>query len=240
MSEEEGYGKVYKDYSGLCEFKKMSRRKMVWPDRRKKFSKEGNSYLCRPMSNDEIEMVCDLYRMGVPEYQGTNFHFLHSPKAMREMIGDGDTFMKKDWFIYVAEDVASGALCAGCAIRADRLNMTIWGEVSVIDPHYRKRGLFSDFLAYMNEVFPLTGAEYGLCSVTTFNTISQHIMEQHGWKVCGLFRGGYIMSHGGDDYYRHPVIIIEKFFNDGEKVTAKEMDLTSRSRYILNAIKSQE
>jgi hypothetical protein len=82
MSKEESFGKIYKDYSGLCEFKKMSLRKMVWPDHRKKFNKEGNSFLCRPMSNNEIEMVCDLYRMGVPECQGTNFHFLHHPKAM--------------------------------------------------------------------------------------------------------------------------------------------------------------
>ncbi len=239
MEKEPEFGSVYKDYSGLCEFKKMSQRRMIWPDHRTKFISGGNNYYCRPMAKDEIEKVCLLYWIGVPECKGTNFDFLHNPPAMREMVGDGDTFMKKDWFIYVAEDMASGALCAACAIRADRLNMTIWGEVGVIDPHYRQKGIFSDFLEYMNEVYPLTGAEYGLAWVATFHTISQHIMERLGWNVCGLFRGGYIMNHRGDDYYRHPIILIEKFFNDGERVTPKEMELTSRSRFILNAIKSQ-
>lgn len=233
------FGSIYKDYRGLCQFKKMSQRKMVWPDLRKRFTKEGNEYLCRPMSNDEIEMVCTLYWVGVPECKGTNFDFLHHPLAMREKVGDGGTFMKKDWFIYVVEDIASGALCEACAIRADRLNMTIWGEVGVVDPHYRQRGIFSDFLEYMDEVYDLTGAEYGLAWVATFHTISQQIMERLGWNVCGIFRGGYIMNHGGDDYYRHPIILIDKFFNDGEKVTPREMELTSSSRFIWNAIQSQ-
>jgi RimJ/RimL family protein N-acetyltransferase len=212
MVRETGFGSVYKDYSGLCEFKKM---------------------------DEEIDEVCALYRIGVPECKGTNFDFLHHPNAMREVVGDGDTFMKRDWFIYVVEDLAAGKLCAGTAIRADRLNMTIWGEVGVIDPQYRQKGLFSDFLDYMNEIWSMTGAEYGLCWVATFHTISQKLMERHGWNVCGLFRGGYIMNHGGDNYYRHPVIMIEKFFNNGEKVTAKELNLTERSQAILDAIQSQ-
>jgi RimJ/RimL family protein N-acetyltransferase len=240
MEKESDFGSVYKNYSGTVEFKKMSQRRMEWPNHRSRLEKNGKRYICRPMSNDEIESVCMLYWIGIPECKGTNFDFLHHPQDMREMVGDGDSFMKKDWFIYVVEDTATGGLCAGCAVRADRLNMTVWGEVGVVDPHYRQEGIFSDFMAYMDAVFPMTGAEYGLARVATFNTISQHIMERHGWNVCGIFRGGNIMNHGGDDYYRHPIILMEKFFNDGERVTARDMDLTSRSRYIWKAIKSQE
>jgi hypothetical protein len=238
MPRKMGHGSVYKDYTGLCEFKKMSQRHMGWPKNQTRFSKDGVEYVCRPMKEDEIDELCALYRIGVPECKGTNFDFLHHPDAMQNAVGVGKTFMKKDWFIHVIEDVAAGKLCGACASRADRLNMTIWGEVGVIDPHYRQRKIFSNLLAYMNEIWPLTGAEYGLCWVATFHTISQKIMERHGWTVCGFFRGGYIMNHGGGKYYRHPVILIEKFFNDGEKVTARHMDLTETSRAILNAIES--
>ena len=234
------HGSVYKDYTGLCEFKRMSERHMVWPQHQTRFNKDGGEYVCRPMKNEEVDETCALYRIGVPECKGTHFDFLHHPDAMRNAVGDGDTFMKKDWFIYVMEDVAAGKPCGACASRADRLNMTIWGEVGVIDPEYRQRKIFSDLLAYMNEIWPLTRAEYGLCWVATFHTISQKIMERHGWTVCGFFRGGYIMSHGEDLYYRHPVILVEKFFNDGKRVTAKEMNLTETSRAILKAIESME
>ena len=240
MEKESEFGSLNKDYTGFCEFKKMSRRRIVWPGHQYRFEKDGKSYLCRPMSNDEIERACMLYWIGMPECKGTNFDFLHYPRAMREAVGDGDTFMKKDWFIYVVEGTATGGLCAGSVLRVDRLNQTIWGEISVVDPHYRRKGIFSNLMSFMNEVCSLTGAEYGLGMMPTWHVIQQKVMEEFGWNACGVLRGGYIMNHGGDDYYRHPVILIEKFFNDGERVTAREMEFTSRSRYIWKAIKSQE
>ena len=97
--------KPYKDYRGQCKFKSIEEKRMVWPKTDKKYI-FGDRYVLRPIEEDEIEEIVQVYREGLPEVYG-NYEFdsiLWSDRLSKELQNENG-FMKGDILSIVAEKV---------------------------------------------------------------------------------------------------------------------------------------
>ena len=224
--------KPYKDFRGLCKFKSLNDRKISWPVMEREVL--DGKYLLRPLKEDEIEEIVEVYRLGYPDVYGKfPSESVLWPEALGKMLGTGNDFMKGDRFLFVAEELDRDRLIGAILPGMDKGNMSVHGSLAVIHPDHRgTKGLFRSLLTYMDDLFEKTGAEYGYNPVATFHTKTQMILKDLGWKVRGVVPGYYLMWNYEDKYYRQPQVIMDKFYNGGEELVPKETDLIMEAKKI--------
>src|SRR3989304_7914665 len=94
--------KPYKDYKGLCKFRSFKEMKMFLPAI-EKYVLDGK-YLFRPVRQNEIDDVVEIYRVGYPDlYGNTNNHFIFWHDTLLEFLCSNKGFMKGDQLLIVAE-----------------------------------------------------------------------------------------------------------------------------------------
>jgi hypothetical protein len=221
----------YKDQRGLCKFKSLTERKMSWSTNEKYVS--DGKYLLRPSSKDEIDEVVEIYRVGFPELYGNTYHgaaLWHD--SLLKLLESENGFMKGDWFLYIAEKIDEKKLVGAMLIRMDKGNMSIHWESGVIHPAYRGNKLFREMCIYNDELSEKSGAEYSNVLVATFHPITQKLFKELGWKIRGVFPGFLLSWNHEDKYYRRTVVMFDKFFNDGEELVPKEMELIPETEKI--------
>lgn len=222
----------FKDYRGLCKFKSLDDRKISWPNIEKNIL--DNKYRLRPLREDEIDQIVDIYRVGFPELYGNTFHGIALwSDSVSNLLRTGQGFMKGDWFVYVVEKIDEKKLVGAMLIRMDKGNMSIHWESGVIHPEYRgTKGLFRSMCIFNDEVAKSSGAEYSSIIVATFHTISQILIKELGWTIRGVFPGFLLSWNHEDKYYRRTIVYFDKFFNNGEELVPKDIELIPEAEMI--------
>ena len=211
--------KPYKDYKGLCKFRSFKEMKMFLPAI-EKYGLEGK-YLFRPVRQHEIDDVVEIYRVGYPDlYGNTNHHFIFWHDTLLEFLDSN-----KDQLLIVAEKLDEKKLVGAIRIKMDKGNMSIHWEHGVIHPEYRGKKLFREMCVYCDELSEKTGAEYGSIMAATFHIATQKVLKDLGWKVRGILPGSVICWNYEDKYYRHSLVYFDKFFNGGEELVPKRIDM---------------
>lgn len=220
----------YKDFRGLCSFRSLNDRKMSWPVMEREVL--DGKFILRPVREYELEEIVEVYRVGYPDVYGKYpSESVLWPDTLRELLGTGDDFMKGDRYLFVAEERNDNRLIGAILPSMDRGNMSVHGALAVIHPDHRgTKGLFRAMLTYMDDLFEKTGAEYGYNPVATFHTKTQIILKELGWKVRGVVPGYYLMWNYEDKYYRQPQVIMDKYYNGGEELVPKEIDLIMEAK----------
>ncbi|MCX9073476.1 MAG: hypothetical protein OIN88_02300 [Candidatus Methanoperedens sp.] len=224
--------KPYKDYRGLCRFKSLKEKKMSWPAM-EKYVLDGK-YRLRPLREDEIDEIVEIYRTGYPELFGnTHYEFVLWSETLIKVLNTENGFMEGDWFLNALENVDEKKLVGALLINMDKGNMSVHWQSGVIHPDYRgAKGLFMAMCEYNDEFCEKAGAEYGYMTANTFHIKTQIVLKELGWKIRGIFPGNVCMWNHKDEYYRHSVVFFDKFFNEGEKLVPKEIDLIPEAKKI--------
>lgn len=217
--------KPYKDYRGLCKFKSLKERKISWPIIEKNVL--DNTYRLRPLREDEIDIIVEIYRVGFPELYGNTYHGVALwPDSISNLLRTEQGFMKGDWFVYVAEKIDEKKLVGVMLIRIDKGNMSIHWESGVIHPDYRGiKGLFRSMCVFNDEISENAGAEYSNVIIATFHPISQVLLKELGWKIRGIFPGFLLSWNHEDKYFRRSIVYFDKFFNNGKELVPKDIEL---------------
>ena len=226
----------YKDYRGQCKFKSMTEKKLVWPKIDKKYILE-NKYVLRPIEEDEIEEIVQVYREGLPEVYG-NYEFdsiLWSDRLSKELQNDKG-FMKGDVLSIVAEKLDDQKLVGSVMIKMSHENMSIYLEHGVVRPGYRGQKIFKELCTYCDKIIENTGTEYASALAVTFHSATQKVLESLGWNTRGIFPGAIAIWNHEDKYYRHSLVYFDKFYNDGEELVPKDMELTPKITSVLECL----
>lgn len=224
--------KPYKDYRGLCKFKSIKDKNMSWSIM-EKYVLNGK-YLIRPLRENEIDEVVEIYRIGFPEvYGNTHYEVVLWSDTLKDILGTGNKFMNGDWFLIVVEKLEEKKLIGAMLNSMDKGNMSICWELAAVHPEYRgTKGLFKAMCIYNDELSKKTGAEYASAAASTFHSKSQIILKELGWKVRAVIPGLIAAWNHDNKYYRHPVVYLDKFYNDGKDLVPKEMDLIPEAEKI--------
>jgi len=224
--------KPLKDHRGLCKFKSLKTRKMSWPIN-VKIILDGN-YQFRLLRKDEINDVVEIYRVGFPELYGNTLHGVALwPDTLEELLENEKGFMKGDWCMYVAEKLDEKKIVGVMLNRMDIGNMSIHWDSAVIHPYFRGKGLFKAMCIFNDELSENAGAEYSSIIAATFHPFTQILFKKLGWKIRGVFPGFLLGWNHDDKYYRRSIVMFDKFFNDGEELVPKEMELIPEAEKIL-------
>jgi RimJ/RimL family protein N-acetyltransferase len=220
--------KPYKDYRGQCKFKSMTEKKMEWPRTDKKYIL-FNKYVLRPIKEEEIEEIVRVYREALPEVYGNyEFDSILWPDRLSKELQNEKGFMKGDIFLIVAEKLDEQKLVGSMMMKMNYENMSIYWEHGVVLPEYRGQKIFKEMCLYCDKITENTGTEYASAMAVTFHSASQKILESLGWKIRGIFPGAVAIWNHEDKYCRHSLIYFDKFYNGGEELVPRDMELTPK------------
>ncbi len=228
--------KPYKDYRGLCNFKSMKEKKIVWPKINKKYILGGN-YVLRLIEENEIEEIVQVYRESLPEVYG-NFEYdsILWPERLSKELKNENGFMKGDVLLIVVEKLNEKKLIGALMLKKSDQNMSIYWEHGAILPEYRGQKIFKDLCIYCDKITEDTGTEYASGLAVTFHNASQKVLESLGWNTRGIFPGAVILWNHEDKYYRQSLIYFDKFYNGGEDLVPKDMELTPKIKTVMQCL----
>jgi hypothetical protein len=229
--------KAYKDFKGLCGFKSLTEKKMSWPKIENKYILE-NKYMLRPIKEEEIEEIVEVYRVGYPDVYGNpDYEAVLWPETLINKLQSVGGFMKGEHLLIVIEKLDEKKLVGAGGIRMNIGNMSIHWEYGVIHPDYRGKKLFKELVAYLDKISENTGAEYGSMLAVTFHSITQKVIEELGWKTRGIFPGSVLTWNYEDKYYRASPVYFDKFYNKGEDLVPKETELIPKLRAVSDCLR---
>lgn len=238
MSIEKGKLKPFKTYENI-EFRKLSDRDIGW----KTFSPRkirGDDYLVRPLRDDDNEFIksATLWQRGFSEIYGGPYDFLLYPKKYRGIFGEKMQFLNGEWFSFIVE--YEDNLVGGVLLHMNKKNMSVEWSLATIDPLHRHQHLFRPLVQITDEVTASSGAEYAYIYSATFHKYSQILALERGFTIRGIIPG-YILSWiTNDSYYRHPIVYMDKFYNGGENMSTREMDLVPPAKELWDLISKFE
>jgi RimJ/RimL family protein N-acetyltransferase len=228
--------KPYKDYKGLTKFKSIQNKKMSWPKIEPRYIL-GEQYIIRHLLEHEIDEIVNVYREGYPElYSNTEAEVVLYPDSLLEYLNSKDGFMQGKRLMIVIEKKEEKRLVGAVIIKIDPGNMSAFWERGVIHPEYRGNKIFRALLKYCDELTENTGAEYVSATAVTFHSASQKLLEELGWKTRGIFPGAMAIWNHDDNYCRMSVVYFDKFYNGGEELMPKDMELTPKIEAISSCL----
>jgi RimJ/RimL family protein N-acetyltransferase len=224
--------KPYKDYRGTCKFKPMKERKILWPKIDKKYIL-GDKYVLRPIEENEIDEIVSIYREGLPEvYNNFDYDSILWPERLSKELQSGKGFMKGDVILIVAEKLDEKKLVGAAMLKKNEQNMSIYLEHGVVHPEYRRQKIFKEICSFLDKIIENTGAEYASALAVTFHSATQKVLESLGWNTRGIFPGAIVVWNHESNYYRHSLIYFDKFYNSGEELVPKDMELTPKIKSV--------
>jgi RimJ/RimL family protein N-acetyltransferase len=228
----------YKDYRGLTKFKSIKDKKMSWP-KIESGSVLSGQYVIRPIFEYEIDEIVNVYREGYPElYSNTEAEVVLYSDSLLEYLNSKNGFMQGNKLMIVIEKVDEKRLVGAVIIKIDQGNMSAFWERGVIHPSYRGNKIFRALLKYCDELTENTGAEYVSATAVTFHSASQKLLEELGWKTRGIFPGAIAIWNYDDKYCRISMVYFDKFYNGGEELIPKNMELTPKIEAISSCLES--
>lgn len=206
--------KPFRTYEGI-ETRKIKDRKMAWASFE---TKTYGDYLMRTIKEDkeEFKKVANLFRKSFPELYGGLYDFLLYPDQYPLILGEGEEFLKGEWYITVTEH--KNNIVAAGLYRMFPRNMAIEWSVGATDPTYREKGMQKFRMKVMDEFIERCGVEYAYGFCATYHKASQENLLSLGFKVVGVIPGFIAGWMDGDSYYRMPVVWMQKFYNRAEKM----------------------
>lgn len=208
------------------------------------------SFIIRPIKNDgeEFKKTADMWRISFPEMYGGLYDFLLYPDQYPIILGEGEEFLKGEWFQIVNEDESTNRIAGGNLMRMFPQNMAIEWSVAAADPDYRRRmrpdlremwesresrvgllRLYDDFIERCN-------AEYAYTFLTTAHPATQENALSIGYKMVGIMPGFIAGWMKGAEYYRMPAVWAQKFYNGAEKMVPEEMELVPEAKKLWDVI----
>jgi RimJ/RimL family protein N-acetyltransferase len=226
--------KPFKVYEGI-ETRKINERRMGWVDFK---PQRYGPFLTRAIKEDkeEFEKTADMFKRSFPELYGTLYDFLLYPEQYPAILGDGEVFLKGEWFLFVTEDGRLNKIISGILFRMIPQNMAIELSVGAHDPEYRVKGLGKFNVRLFDNWMKRCGAEYAYTFLYTAHTASQKMMREAGFVPVGIMPGFIAAWCGNDSYNRASVVYAQKFYNGAEKMVPEGMELTPEAKKLWDVI----
>jgi hypothetical protein len=227
----------YRNYTGQCKFKSIKEKKMSWPIIEKKYIL-NNKVVLRLIKEQEIEEIVQVYREGFPDLYDNNIYdaVLYTERLYNKLQSDNG-FMKGDCISIVAEKIDEKKLIGSIILTMNISNMSIHWETGVIHRNYRGYKIFGELLKFADEITEHTGTEYASGTSVTFHSATQKVLESLGWRTRGIFPGAVATWNYEDKYYRQSLIYFDKFYNGGEELVPKDMELSPKMEKIVECLK---
>ena len=196
----------------------------------KPFSKRSvldNRYLIRAIRNtpDDLADAAEIMNVSFSVIRDTEFDILLQPHGFSLILGEGESFLKGDKFVLVAEDTTTQRVVALTLLNMAKKQRNCEVVVLVTHEKHQNVGIGQELGNAFDRYIEDCGVEMAFVWAAAEHAATQKIMKSLGYVPRAVVPGYYRIC-GEDDAYRRTVeVFMQKFYGQAEQMATKQLDL---------------
>ncbi len=228
----------YKKMGQSCQLKDIAEFQVNWP----KFTAEknliNNGLSMRYMCGNDIDEVVELWKNVYPEAYGSTHQFVFDSQWYGDNVLLDENWVtdkkRKIYAILLLEDLRESKPVGILLMTKTDQNLQVEFTMGGLHSAFREKKVFYLFFKSILDTISTTEAELITVFAETWHSKTQELMDNHGFKVWGIFPGNMIRWSHDQKCYRACEVHYYKFINDGEKYATgfDEWVLSSKSKIL--------
>ena len=211
----------YKKMGQSCQLKDIAEFHIHWPKLKPASHLDNADLIMRYMGAKDIDEVAELWKNVYPEAYGSTHQFVFDPEWYEDNVLFDENWEteanNKTYAIIVLEDLQAHQLVGILLMTKWDQNLQIEFTMGGLHSGFRKKQIFYPF--FKNILDSISTSEVELITVfaETWHNRTQKLMDDHGFKIWGIFPGNMVRWSHDQKCYRACEVHYYKFINDGEK-----------------------
>ena len=210
----------YKKMGQSCQLKNIADFQVNWPKLATANNLKKNDLLMRYMCENDIDEVVELWKNVYPEAYGSTHQFVFDPQWY-----DGNVLFDENWkadakkkkyAIILLEDLKESQLVGILLMTKSDQNLQVELTMGGLHSEFREKKVFYPFFKNILDTISATEVELITVFAETWHNKTQELMDNHGFKIWGIFPGNMVRWSHGQKCYRACEVHYYKFVNDGE------------------------
>jgi len=210
----------YKTMGQSCQLKDIMEFHINWPKLVPENTLTNRDLIMRYMRGNDINRVVELWKNVYPEAYGSTHQFVFDSQWYEDNVlfdenWKTDTKDKKHAIILL-EDLKDSQLVGLLLMTKWDQNLQVEFTMGGLHSTFRKKKAFYPFFKNILDMISKTEVELITVFAETWHNKTQELMENHGFKIWGIFPGNMVRWSRDQKCYRACEVHYYKFVNDGE------------------------
>lgn len=210
----------YKIMGQSCQLKDIMEYHICWPELVTASTFTNSDLNMRYMRGNDVNKVVELWKNVYPEAYGSTHQFVFDSQWYEDNVlfdekWKTDTKEKKHAIILL-EDLKDSQLVGLLLMTKWDQNLQVEFTMGGLHSTFRKKKAFYPFFKNILDMISKTEVELITVFAETWHNKTQELMENHGFKIWGIFPGNMVRWSRDQKCYRACEVHYYKFVNDGE------------------------
>jgi len=210
----------YKTMGQSCQLKDIMEYHIYWPELVTASTLTNSDLIMRYMSGNDINKVVELWKNVYPEAYGSTHQFVFDSQWYEDNV-----LFDENWktdakeikhAIVLLEDLKDSQLVGLLLMTKSDQNLQVEFTMGGLHSTFRKKKAFYPFFKNILDMISKTEVELITVFAETWHNKTQELMENHGFKIWGIFPGNMVRWSRDQKCYRACEVHYYKFVNDGE------------------------
>ena len=211
----------YRKMGQSCQLRDIADFHIHWPELKTANNLTHADLIMRYMSAKDIDEVVELWKNVYPEAYGSTHQFVFDPEWY-----DGNVLLDENWktdakqkvyAIIVLEDRQASKLVGILLMTKWDQNLQIEFTMGGLHSGFRAKEIFYPFFKSILDSISTSEVELITVFAETWHNRTQKLMDDHGFKIWGIFPGNMVRWSHDQKCYRACEVHYYKFVNGGEK-----------------------
>jgi len=210
----------YKTMGQSCQLKDIMEFHINWPKLVTASTLTNSDLIMRYIRNNDIDRVIELWKDVYPEAYGSTHQFVFDSQWYEDNVLF-DENLKMDakeikHAIVLLEDLKGSQLVGLLLMTKWDQNLQIEFTMGGLHSTFREKKVFYPFFKNVLDMISKTEVELITVFAETWHNKTQELMENHGFKIWGIFPGNMLRWSRDQKCYRACEVHYYKFVNNGE------------------------
>ncbi len=210
----------YKTMGQSCQLKDIMEFHINWPKLATASTLTNSDLNMRYMYGKDIDKVVELWKNVYPEAYGSTHQFVFDSQWYEDNVLFDENWKtdakEKKHAIILLEDLKDSQLIGLLLMTKWDQNLQVEFTMGGLHSTFREKKVFYPFFKNILDMITKTEVELITIFAETWHKKTQELMENHGFKIWGIFPGNMVRWNHDQKCYRACEVHYYKFVNDGE------------------------
>ncbi len=210
----------YKTMGQSCQLKDIMEFHINWPKLATASTLTNSDLNMRYMYGKDIDKVVELWKNVYPEAYGSTHQFVFDSQWYEDNVLFDENWKtdakEKKHAIILLEDLKDSQLIGLLLMTKWDQNLQVEFTMGGLHSTFREKKVFYPFFKNILDMISKTEVELITVFAETWHNKTQELMENHGFKIWGIFPGNMLRWSRDQKCYRACEVHYYKFVNDGE------------------------
>jgi RimJ/RimL family protein N-acetyltransferase len=195
----------------------------------------NDQYLLRAIRDTPRDLAdaAEAMRTSFSVIRDTEFDILFQPQGFTLILGEGETFLKGERFVLVAEEIATKKVVGVLLLNMAKKQRNCEVVVIVTHEDYQDIGIGQELAKAFDHYIEQCGVEMAFVWAAAEHSATQKIMKSLGFVPRAVIPGYYRIWGENNTYRRTIEVFMQKFYSNAENMATQQLDLLPETQKLI-------